>query len=96
MANSVEELDQVIKQAEAIHLVSLLEVRRQLKESGASEAELDEQQPIDYSEQQIVELKRIAEEMLSTQGKGKGKKKLITEAFDILTGYRLFHYPVID
>ena len=57
-------------------MVSQLEVRKQLKESGASEAELDEldeldeQQPISYSEERIEELKKIAEEMLSRRKKG--------------------------
>ena len=68
-----EKSRKVFEQAEAILLVSQLEVRKQLKESGASEAELaelDEQQPISYSEERIEELKKIAEEMLSTREKG--------------------------
>jgi len=67
---SNEEIDKVIEQAEAIHLVSQLEIRKQLEESGASLAEVDERDPITHSEERIAELKKIAEEMLSNQEKG--------------------------
>jgi len=70
MVNSNEEIDKEIEQAEAIHLVFQLEIRKQLKESGASLAEVDDTDPITHSEERIEELKKIAEEMLSAQKKG--------------------------
>ncbi len=66
-----DEVDQVLKEAEAMHLMAQIELRRQFKEDGASEAELDEGLPISQSEEQIVELKKIAEKMLSQRNRPK-------------------------
>ena len=70
MVNSREEIDKDIEQAEAIHLLWQLEIRKQLKESGASMVEVDERDPITHSKERIEELKKIAEEMLSTREEG--------------------------
>lgn len=58
MVNSREEIDKDIEQAEAIHLLCQLEIRKQLKESGASLVEVDERDPITHSKERIEELKK--------------------------------------